>query len=828
MADQRLCEMNTIKLYGMIGNETTEKELGSLSTAECRAIELDIPEGTENVRLVFEEGCQILHFREVQGFCGFWYDLSFRTDAFRLGHNLFLLQAPGASIMGEDFRFHTTKLKLSLEAVPLSEEATEALLHDCRRLSDDRDTLEKKWKYQIQVYDDKVQEVVQLEKDKVALNETIEELRQEVDFWRDHYRQMEASLSWRVTEPIRSMSAAAKRLKNRGPLAEMQKEYLEKKRQRAAAIKAGSSDGTGAGSRASGTSSDNGAPVTLPKVSLLADVQGLGDVDLFAFLNGVWTQTYPNLELVLSGDSPVLAWLEKQDPEIRLAAGPADKSGRQKPQTQESQTQEQPQAPQSQDIHSRIAAAAGDWIGFLNPGDSLRPDAVARCISVITEQKKDLLYTDSALNTPEGEEPLFKPDFSPDYLRSCNYIRGFVLAGKQLFTKVDFTTDDLGGACRYGLLLRLTELAEEGNGIIHLPEKLFTEQKKELPGVFVAQENEASLAALRGHLARKGLAGEPELIDKKHGLFHIRYDLTERPLISILIPNKDHAEDLRRCIDSILRLSTYRNIEIVVVENNSAKKETFDLYRELTDHYASRFLAIVTEDGGRTLENSTEKAEEIEIRVEQWTKGFNFSEINNFGVPKTKGEYLLLLNNDIEVITPDWIEEMLMFAQRQDVGAVGAKLLYPDDTIQHAGVIIGLGGVAAHSHLSFEKDAEGYMHRLKVAQNLSAVTAACLLMRKSIYEEIGGMDPLYRVAFNDADFCMRIRTKGYRIVFTPFAVLRHDESKSRGIEDTPEKAERFESEITHFKEKWPEILAAGDPYYNPNLTTREENFAVKE
>ncbi len=784
--------MNQIRLYGISGSETTEQELKRLSLSECKAIELDVPEGTENIRLVFEEGCQILHFRQVEGFCGFWYALNFQTDAFRLGHNLFLLQAPGASITGEDFRFHTTKLKLSLEAIPLSEEAAEALLHDCKRLSDDRDTLEKKWKYQIQVYDDKVQEVVQLEKDKVALNETIEELRQEVDFWRDHYRQMEGSLSWRVTEPIRSMSAAAKRFKNRGPLAEMQKDYLERKSKRNAAQGAGSTI----------------------KVSLLAEVQGLSDADLFAFLNSVWEQNYPNLELVLLGEAPLLAWLEKHDPEIRAVSGGAGK-----PDTQTSG---------SQNLQSMITAATGELIGFLNPGATLSPDAIARCVSVMTDQNKDLLYTDSALLTSDGEEPLFKPDFSPDYLRSCNYIRGFVLAKKQLFTKVDFTAEDLGGICRYGLTLRLTELAEESNGIAHLPEKLFTEQRKELPGVYLAQENEASLAALSGHLARKGLAGEPELIDKKNGLFHIRYELTARPLISILIPNKDHAEDLRRCIDSILRLSTYRNIEIVVVENNSAKKETFDLYRELTDHYAARFSAIVTEDGGRTLKDSAEKAGEIDIRVEQWTKGFNFSEINNFGVPKTKGEYLLLLNNDIEVITPDWIEEMLMFAQRQDIGAVGAKLLYPDETIQHAGVIIGLGGVAAHSHLSFPKEAEGYMHRLKVAQNLSAVTAACLLMRKSVYEEIGGMDPGYQVAFNDADFCMRIRAKGYLIVFTPFALLRHDESKSRGIEDTPEKAERFESEITRFKAEWPEILVKGDPYYNPNLTTREENFAVKE
>ncbi len=738
--------------------------------------EISLPEGTEEIILRPKTIPCILNIRKAEGWCGFWYDLSFQTEGCRLGHNLFLIRDEREVLEAEDFRFQTTKFRLEYETVPVSSESAEKLSHDLKRLFAERDELKAKWKYQTQVYDEKVEDVIRLEKDKVELNEAIEELRGEVSFWRSKYQEMEGSLSWKMTAPVRSANASVKRLKESSPIRKEKKAYLQYLEEHRQQKKSGEI-----------------------RFSILIELKGLPETELFPLVYRLQEQTYDNAELIFSGGGSLSRWLSEKDPDIKVVS--------------------------DAEMTSFVSAATGDYLTIFDTKDRLEPDTLFLVAEKLKETGADFIYTDSDMfGNAAGEEPrLYKPDYSPDFLRSCNYIRGFFAARKELFEKIAVGNEELGGRAHYGLILRLAELAEKG--IAHLPEILYHEDSEELPGVFLEAQNDASLAALKGHLRRMGLSGIPETIDKKKGYYHIRYDLSEKPLISVLIPNKDHAEDLRRCIDSILRLSTYRNIEIVVAENNSAKKETFDLYRELENGYSGRFSRVVTGDGGRTLTDT--EAENIPIRIVRWEEGFNFSAINNFAVPETKGEYLLLLNNDIEVITPGWIEEMLMFAQRKDVGAVGAKLYYMDDTVQHAGVIIGLGGVAAHSHLAFPKDSEGYMGRLRVAQNLSAVTAACLLMKKSVYEEIGGMDPGYEVAFNDADFCMRIRSKGYRIVFTPFAELHHDESKSRGTEDTPEKAERFESEVQRFKREWPEILRDGDPYYNPHLTTDKEDFEIK-
>ncbi|MBQ4293417.1 MAG: glycosyltransferase family 2 protein, partial [Lachnospiraceae bacterium] len=362
-------------------------------------------------------------------------------------------------------------------------------------------------------------------------------------------------------------------------------------------------------------------------------------------------------------------------------------------------------------------------------------------------------------------------------------------------------TDLLIADKAYGYILLTTAGLSEAE-VCHVRERLFYEKEEERTGFVLEKENPLIEEALRKAAQKRGwpLQGLT-LIDRKKSLFHPTYSFDRQKLISVVIPNKDHGEDLAKCIDSLKRSAEGYALEILIVENNSAKKETFELYRRLE--------------------------QDERIRVLQYRDRFNFSRINNFAVKEAKGELLLLLNNDMTVLPGDLLGELLMYAERPDVGAVGAKLLYPDNTIQHAGVIIGLGGVAAHSHKDYGKEDAGYMNRLLVAQNLSAVTAACLMMRKAVYEEIDGMDPGYEVAFNDADFCMRIRKKGYRVVFTPFARLTHYESKSRGTENTPEKAERFESEVQRFKALWPGILRDGDPYYNPNLTTASEDFSIR-
>ena len=315
---------------------------------------------------------------------------------------------------------------------------------------------------------------------------------------------------------------------------------------------------------------------------------------------------------------------------------------------------------------------------------------------------------------------------------------------------------------------------------------------------------EAARGAVAAHLTAQGFKNF-EITSTKafETIFQIKYEILGKPKVSVIIPNKDHLEDLSRCISSIVERSTYDNYEIIVVENNSAGGEIFDYYRKIQ-------------------ENSL-------IRVITYEGEFNYSRINNLGVSQAAGEYVLLLNNDTGVITPDWIEELLMYAQRSDVGAVGAKLYYEDRTIQHAGVVLGLGahGTAGHSHYRVSSQNLGYMGRLCYAQNVMAVTGACLMMRKSLYEELGGLDETFAVALNDVDLCIRAWKSGRVNVFTPFAELYHYESASRGTDLEGKNAERYEKESALFRERWKELLEQGDPYYNPNFSLERSDFALK-
>ena len=279
--------------------------------------------------------------------------------------------------------------------------------------------------------------------------------------------------------------------------------------------------------------------------------------------------------------------------------------------------------------------------------------------------------------------------------------------------------------------------------------------------------------------------------------------MKEQPLLSIIIPNKDHSDDLDLAIRSIVTKSTYKNLEFIVVENNSTEKKTFDYYERIQKEFAN-------------------------VKVVFWEREFNYSLINNFGVGYASGEYLFFLNNDIEMINPTSIEEMMWYAFRKDVGIVGARLLYNDDTIQHAGVVVGFGGVAGHTFIGLADVENSYFHRALTLQDYSAVTAAALITKKSIFNEVGGFSEELAVAFNDIDFCMKVRSKNYLVVYNPYALFYHYESKSRGLEDSPEKIERFNRETAIFMKRWPKILAEGDPYYNPNLTLRKSNFALRD
>ena len=285
------------------------------------------------------------------------------------------------------------------------------------------------------------------------------------------------------------------------------------------------------------------------------------------------------------------------------------------------------------------------------------------------------------------------------------------------------------------------------------------------------------------------------------GWYRSHVAIDGEPMISIIIPNKDHIDDLDLCITSIEEKSTWKNYEILVVENNSEQKDTFVYYEELQRRYNN-------------------------VRILTWKKEFNYSAINNFAVRESRGEYLLFLNNDVEIITPSWMEEMLQICQQKGVGMVGAKLYYPDDTIQHAGVVLGLGGIAGHIMCKANRDEIGYMGRLVSVQEISAVTAACMMMKASAFCDAGGFDEELRVAFNDIDLCMQVRSMGEKIVFTPYAELYHYESKSRGYEDTPEKQLRFKGEIETFQSKWQKELDEGDPYYNRNFPMTTEAYVL--
>ncbi len=461
----------------------------------------------------------------------------------------------------------------------------------------------------------------------------------------------------------------------------------------------------------------------------------------------------------------------------------------------------------SENTNACLQMATGDYIALFDHDDLLHPSALFEVMQAICNNNADFIYTDEVTfcgKTTNITVHNFKPDYSPDTLRSYNYICHFTVFKKSLLEKAGGGfRKEYDGSQDYDLILRLTEQAEK---IVHIPKALYFWRSHKLSVASDVSAKpyvvESAKKALAAHIERLGLSGRVE-----DALFpttyKMQYDIIGNPLISIIIPNKDHIDDLDKCLESVYSKSTYKNFEIIIVENNSTEPETFEYYEKIKSKYNN-------------------------VKIVYWQeKVFNYSKINNYGVDFAKGEYVLLLNNDIEILTPDWLEQMLMFAQRKDVGAVGAKLYYPDDTIQHAGVIVGIGGVAGHSHKYFDRETPGYMTRAAIAQNLSACTAACLLIKKQVYKEVGGLDEKFAVAFNDVDLCMSIRKAGYLIVFTPFAECYHYESKSRGLEDSPEKVARFNSEIFRFQDKWEKELKQGDPYYNPNLTLVSEDFALR-
>lgn len=468
----------------------------------------------------------------------------------------------------------------------------------------------------------------------------------------------------------------------------------------------------------------------------------------------------------------------------------------------------------SENTNVCLEMAVGDYIALFDHDDLLAPDALYEVRKVIEEKGAEVIYTDEDKINEDStlySEPHFKSDYNLDLLRSNNYICHFFVVKKSIVDRVGGLRSEYNGSQDYDFIFRCVEQTEK---IVHVPKVLY-HWRMHANSTAANQQSKlycytAGQKAIEAHLERCGVTGEVTMLEHL-GFYRVRYPIFGEPLISIIIPNKDEKETLKTCICSILEKSSYRNFEIIIVENNSVKEETFDYYKELKERYGKN----------GTRENDR-------IRIVRWKEGFNFSKINNYGARFAKGEYLLFLNNDMEVISADWLEGMLANCQRKEVGVTGAKLYYPDRTIQHAGVIIGLGGIAGHAFSRQPGMEPGYFARAVCQQNLSAVTAACMMVSKEDFSFVGGFDESLSVAFNDVDFCLKIRHQCKKlVVWNPAVELIHYESKSRGAEDTPEKQKRFHQEIVRFAEKWEEDLK-GDSYYNPNLTLIDGDFSLKK
>lgn len=451
--------------------------------------------------------------------------------------------------------------------------------------------------------------------------------------------------------------------------------------------------------------------------------------------------------------------------------------------------------------------ATGDYITVYDHDDTLELDCFYEIVKALQEYRYDVLYTDEDKfddSTKMYNDPNLKPDFSEDLLRSHNYITHLFIVNKKIVDEVGYYNSEFDGSQDYDYIFRCVEKA---NAVYHIPRILY-HWRMHPESTAQNPENkmycyDAGKRAIEAHYKRIGVEATVEFLPKPmYGMYHTIYSTKDNPLVSILIPNYNHKPILKTCIDSLYNVNTYKNFEIVIVENNSTEKEIFDYYEELKKLHDN--IQVVTYKGE-----------------------FNYSRINNFGMKYTKGDYVLLLNNDTEMISPNALSEMVGCILRPEVGAVGAKLLYEDDTVQHAGVVIGFSGYAGHVNHGINKDDYGYMVRARINCNYSAVTAACMMVKKSVFNQVGGFDEQFVVACNDVDLCLKICKEKYLIVYNAFALWHHYESKSRGYDDaSQEKTWRFNKEVEKFQDKWKDVLINGDPFYNSNWNIQYGPFRL--
>lgn len=549
------------------------------------------------------------------------------------------------------------------------------------------------------------------------------------------------------------------------------------------------------------------------KFSILVPLYNTPREFLTVMLDSVVAQTYGNWELCLADGSDI-GYADGSDigydyvGEICLEYRKKDKEksgGRERIVYQKLEKNEGI----SGNTNRCLAMATGEYIGLFDHDDILHPSVLYEYAKAINEQGADYIYCDETTFKNNDINKMltmhFKPDYAIDNLRANNYICHFSVFHRHLLDGSELFRTKYDGSQDHDMILRLTDKAKK---VVHVPKLMYYWRSHAGSVASGIQAKTYAVDAAKGavadHLRKHGYTHFKITSTRAfETIFKISYQIIGNPKISIVIANKDHEPDLRRCISSIMEKSTYDNYEIIIVENNSETPEIKKYYEELKENERIR---IITYEGS-----------------------FNYSAVNNLGVKAAEGEYILLLNNDTQVITVNWMEELLMYAQREDVGAAGAKLYYADKTIQHAGVVLGLGAhrTAGHSHYMQHRENLGYMGRLCYAQNVSAVTGACLMVSKELFEKAGGLDESFAISLNDVDFCIKLREMGYLNVFTPFAELYHYESVSRGLDDQGEKAARYNEESARFREKWKEVLEKGDPYYNPNFSLDRSDFSLK-
>lgn len=529
-----------------------------------------------------------------------------------------------------------------------------------------------------------------------------------------------------------------------------------------------------------------------PKISIVVPMYNTPEKYFKELLESITEQTYENWELCLADGSPKRAeYLEDliqplgDKIKYKLLSENKGISG---------------------NSNEALKLVTGDFIALLDHDDIIPKFALYEIVKTINENPDvDFIYTDEDKILEENKKrisPHFKQDYALDTLRSYNYICHFSIFKKELMDKLGGFNSEFDGSQDYDLILRATEQAKQ---IVHIPKILYNWRISSTSVASGAAAKpyayEAAKRAILASIERHGIQGVKVEDSRIIGLYKVTYPVKGEPKISIIIPNKDHKKDLKRCIKSILK-STYKNYEIIIVENNSKEKNIFKYYKKLE-------------------KNPNIKIEKCEMSI------FNYSKLNNYGASKASGEYFVFLNNDTKIITNNWLETIISNCQREEIGAIGAKLIYKNKRIQHAGVVLNLTGTAGHVNWNEKENNPGYFGRIMIQQNVSAVTGALLGVSKKVFEKVKGFDETFPISYNDVDFCLKIQDTGKLITYNPYIVAYHYESQSRGYEDTEEKQKRLKKEESKLKKKWKKYFDVTDKYYSPNLRTDVPNMRIK-